>query len=124
MAEIRTVIQVASELLAEVNDALKRRDHKEKEGTTLYSFSAIFPDLEFVADVDVVICRGSVESDSDTPYINAVLFARDDTQVKGLTGFNEVACCEPQFDKLQGEYHWDYNGNHFILTLKEGRNGC
>ena len=114
----RATLEIDAAYLAKVNAALKRKDHKEKNGSNIYSFSEVFSDAEFLADIDVVSCRGETEQDSDIPYVNAVLFIRNDVAINGVASYSEVACCEPAFEKVDGVYHWEHNGDEFVLTVK------
>ena len=67
-----------------------------------FTFTVSFED-EIEADVKLVICE------DDTPYIEGVLFENG----------NQIACTEPDYNSILGEYNFEYNDKEYEVIVKE-----
>lgn len=94
-------IHVSKKLLTELNTILERDTFlpDADEDGVIQTFTANFGDGW---EADIKLCNG------DGPYVDAVLFYHG----------SEVTCLEPSFDRLDGEYIFESDGQTFTVTIE------
>jgi hypothetical protein len=96
-----TVLKVTPKAIAGVNGLLAGTiPHDERDGNVMVEWTARFAG-GCEADVKLVSGGRTGEDDADLPYLDAVLFDPDG---------RELACCDAESEKIEGEYQWTVPG--------------
>ena len=95
-------MQISADQLSDANEILQRTEFVEDAGRdeVFYSFSVPFGDG---IEVDIKVCNG------DGPFVDAILFHN----------WSEVCVMEPCFESLDGEYHFYYEDNEYVVFVEE-----
>ena len=81
--------------------SLEEADPDSKECSTLMEWTATFPN-GFQADIKV--CNGDCG-----PWVDAVLFCENGS---------ELGVCEPGEGPIEGEFHFEENGDTYVVTVE------